>query len=143
MSTRYINIVWNGDNISPSYFGDCTPQGILLLPEVTATIVVTLTAANGDPAQITSFDFPAGTPVPPSITPNVPGQPIGFGMIEVDFTGALGGQLTFSLTARIANVPKSIPDPTVINVDPPNFIALGDAGGPRQEELAANVHQAA
>jgi hypothetical protein len=144
MSTRYINIVWNGDNSLPSYFGDCTPQGILLLPETTATIVVTLTAADGDQALITSFVPLAGAEfIRLSSTPNVPGQAIGLGMITVDFAGALGGQLVFSLTATIGGVSQPIPDPTVINVDPPTTVARGDAGARSQEKLPANVHRAA
>src|ERR1700680_3249900 len=136
MSASYINIVQNSNGFS--YFGDCTPQGILFLPETTATIVVTLTAADALPALINGFNFTSGLEFVTSFsTPNFPGQAIGLGMIVVDFAGASGGQLAFSLTATIGGVFQPVPDPTVINVDPPTTVARGDAGARSQEELPA------
>src|ERR1700688_1752525 len=123
MSTTYINIVLNTDN-TPSYFGDCTSQGNLVLPEKTALIVVTLTAANGA-ASIDSFSIPLMSPgvTVVSSLPSVPG--VAVGLLEVDFSAAPGGQLSFSLTASInGGSPIPIPDPTIINVDPPGVMIL-------------------
>ncbi len=142
MHTTYINIVLNTDN-SPSYFGDCTSQGTLVLPEKTALIVVTLTAANGA-ASIDSFSFSptsSGVGVLSSLA-NIPG--VAVGLIEVDFSAAPGGQLSFSLTASInGGSPIPIQDPTIINVDPPIPVIMGDASARRQEELPAKAYRAA
>jgi len=75
--------------------------------------------------------------------PIIPGATIGLGLLEVDFEGAQGGQLAFSLTATIDGAFQPIQDPTVINVDPPPSVIMGDASARRQEELPANVHRAA
>jgi hypothetical protein len=144
MSTTYINIVWNTDS-TPSYSGDCTSQGLLVLPEKTALIVVTLTAASGEPASIDSFSV---SPLSPGVQEvweviNVPGAAIGVGIMAVDFASAPGGQLSFGLNATIGGRSQPISDPTVINVDPPTTVVWGDAGARGQEELPANVHRVA
>jgi hypothetical protein len=119
-----VNVVFNATDHSFSFQGNCTPDGFMYaLSGVKSFYLVTLSTINGSSqfAELTGINVQDGTPV--TVLPKTytsMGRTWPCYMLVYDGTVTPTVPACFSLTLTFMGVQIVVPDPTIINVEPPN-----------------------
>ncbi len=123
MDNWNVNVVFNATDHSFSFQGNCTPDGFMYaLSGVKSSYLVTLSTINSSQfAQLTGITVQEGAPVTVQVKSyTCMGRTWPCYMLIYDGTAPTPGPACFSLNLTFMGVQIVVPDPTIINVEPPN-----------------------